>query len=364
MKNKKISRREHEFSCDLEAKRRTPMKKIYVFFILILFSLLGFTYAQEVVVLKGLSKPDRISVGNNRIYISEGVSIFIYSLENHRLIKKFGKKGEGPREFNVSPYGTPLVTYPYNNKLYVSSLARLSVFNRDGEFIKESKVTPSIVYIPFGNSYAGTGNAVDEENQQVLSVNLYNEKFEKTKELYKSDMTIGASRTMNFPINTFTFIPYKNRIYLAAGKEGFVIDVFDSKGTKLYRIKKDHKPIKLSDEYKKRTENWFKTDPNYKQYWEYMKRRLSYKTHYPAIRSMSVTGDHVYVLTYKTQNDNRECIVMDLQGKEKKRLFLACPENVGLDYHPKYTFHNRHFYTLVENEKEEVWELHKTEIIK
>jgi hypothetical protein len=340
------------------------MKKIYGFFIL--FLLLGFTYAREVTVLKELSRPDTISMGNERIYITEGTSVFIYSLENHRLIKKFGKKGEGPQEFNVTPMGPPLVAYPYNHKLYVSSMAKLSVFTRDGEYLKESKVTPYIVYVPFGNSYAGTGNAANEKNQQVLSVNLYNEKFEKTKELYKSDMVVGSlsSATIDAPMSSFKFTSYKNRIYLVAGKVGFAIDVFDAKGTKLYRIKKDYEPLKLPEEYKKKTENWFKTDPNYKEYWDYFKRRISYKTYYPAIRDMSVTGDHIYVLTYKTQNDNSECIVMDLQGNEKKRVFLTCPENLGMDFNPKYTFHNRHFYTLVENQKEEVWELHKTEILK
>ena len=112
-------------------------------------------------------------------------------------------------------------------------------------------------------------------------------------------------------------VPYKDRIYIAAGKEGFVIDVFDSKGTKLYRIKKDYKKtLKVSEDYQKKTMEWFKAKPAFNQLWDYFKDRISFKSHYPVIRDMDVTDDRIYVLTYKKQNGNSECIIMDLQGKE------------------------------------------------
>jgi hypothetical protein len=336
------------------------MKKIFVFILLLCLS--TFTQAKKVAILQEVSRPDAIAAGNNRLYISEGASVYIYTLKDYHLEKKFGKKGEGPREFNVSPVSAPLVVYPYNNKIYISSVAKLSVFTKDGEYIKETKVLPNILCIPIGNGYVGTGTTVDEKNQQVSSVNFYNEKFEKVRELYATDLQIGPSFTISFPFHSSNFISYKDRIYLAAGKEGFVIDVYDANGIKLYRIKKDYQPLKLTAAYKKNTENWFKTHPVYKQVWDALKSRVSYKDYFPAFRDILVSGDRIYVLTYKMQNHDTECIVMDLQGNEQKRVFLPCPRNLGLDLHPKYTTHHRDFYTLVENEEKEAWELHKKEI--
>lgn len=338
------------------------MKKIFVF--ILLFCLVTFTRAKKVAILQEVSRPDAIAAGNNRLYISEGASVYIYTLKDYHLGKKFGKKGEGPREFNVSPVSAPLVVYPYNDKTYISSVAKLSVFTKDGEYIKESKVMSNMLCIPIGNAYVGTGTTVDEKNRQVSSVNFYNEKFEKVRELYATDLQIGPSFTISFPFTSSNFISYKDRIYLAAGKEGFAIDVFDANGTKLYRIKKDYRPLKLTAAYKDSTENWFKTHHVYKQVWDALKSRVSYKEYFPAFRDILVSGDRIYVLTYKTKNHDTECIVMDLQGNEQKRVFLACPRNLGLDLHPKYTTYNRDFYTLLENEEKEVWELHKTEIIK
>lgn len=337
------------------------MKEIFVF--ILLFCVVTFTQAKKVAILQEVSRPDSIAAGNNRLYISERASVYIYTLEDYRLVKKFGKKGEGPREFNVSPVSAPLVVYPYNDMIYISSVAKLSVFTKDGEYIKETKVKPAVLSIPIGNHYVGTGTAVNEKNQQVTSVNVYNEAFEKVRELYMTDVQIGPSFTISFPFNSSNFISYKDRIYLAAGKEGFAIDVFDANGKKLYRIKKDYQPLKLTAAYKESIENWFKTHPDYKVVWDVLKRRVSYKDYYPAIRDILVSGDRIYVLTYKRQNRDTECIVLDLQGNILRRVYLPCPENLGLDFHPKYTTHNLDFYTLVESEEKEAWELHKTEII-
>jgi hypothetical protein len=339
-------------------------KGISVFMVLFLFLPASFIRAGKIATLEGLMRPDAIDIGNNRIYITEGTTIYIYSLEDFRLLKKFGKAGEGPREFRINPIGPPLVAAPYNDKIYISSDAKVSVFTRDGEFITESKVTPMAAFVPFLDKFLATGFTTDDKNQSLLSINLYNDKFEKIKELYISDMKVGTSFMMDFPMNSFNFPSYKDRIYIVVGKEGFVIDVFDKTGTKLYRIKKDYKPLKVPEEYKTKTMDWFQTNPGYKQFWDFFKNRITFKTHFPAIWDTDVTDDRIYVLTYKKQNGNSECIVLDLKGNEIKRVFVPCPEMWGMDFYPKYNFYNRALYTLVENEDEEVWELHRNDAVR
>lgn len=319
--------------------------------------------AKKVASLQEIMKPDMFAVGDERIVISEKTTIYIYSLKDFRLIKKFGKEGEGPREFKNSPFGPPMITLPYKGKIYVSSNSKVSVFTNQGEFIREARIMPFQVYRPFGDKFLFTATGTDENKQNVLSVNLANDKFEKQKELYLSDLSIGPAMKFIYPGTSFSFAPYKDKIYIVAGKEGFVIDVFDGNGTKLYRVKKEYEQLTVPDEYKKKTKQWFQTNPDSKQFWEFFKDRISFRTHYPAILDMFVTDDRIYVLTYKQKDGKTELIIMDLKGKEEKRVFVPMEHLYGNDYYSKHDIYKGNWYTLIENVDEETWELHKMKLI-
>lgn len=327
----------------------------------ILFSLAVFVQAKKLASLVELLNPDAMVIGNNRLYITEGTSIYIYSLGDFRLVKKFGKEGEGPQEFKIVPFSR-LLAFPYNDKIYISSYARLSIFSRDGDFITEFKTIPFTNNRPFRDIFVGTASGRGEAGQNVVTIYLFNEKFVKLKELYVTDFQVGESFSLDLPINSFEFLPYRDRLYVTAGKEGLVIDVFDEKGSKLSRIKKDYNPLKVTEEFKNKTLEWFKTDLRYKNFWDFMKKRISFKTYFPAINYMFIEDQRIYILTHKKEGGNTECLVMDLKGNELKRVFLPCPDNYGMDYLPRYGFCNGNFYCLVENEDGESWELHMTEI--
>lgn len=123
----------------------------------------------------------------------------------------------------------------------------------------------------------------------------------------------------------------------------------------MYRITKDYKQLKVPEEYKKRTMKWYKN--NFKQFWSFFKDRISFKNDYPAVQRMVVTDDRIYILTYKKQQENTECIIFDLKGKEQKRVYLPLPQVYGTEI-PIFGILNNCFYYLVENEEEETWELH------
>ena len=120
------------------------MKKVWVFivFLFLIFSIHG----KKIAKLEELIKPDIMFMGNGRMYITEGASIFIYSLKDYKLIKKFGKEGEGPKEFKISPFGAPMLVYPFEDKIFINSNAKISYFTQDGEFIKEVRIPPLLTF--------------------------------------------------------------------------------------------------------------------------------------------------------------------------------------------------------------------------
>lgn len=332
---------------------------LYLFLLIIVAAYLP---ADKVVVLEGVFQPDMMAFSDKYFYVSEKTTIHIYCLKNFKPIKKFGREGEGPKEFKINPLGAPLIIVPIEDKLLINSMAKVSIYTAGGEYIKEFKVPPDQVYIPFEDGYIYSGAAVGKDGKTVMAINLANSKFEKIKDLYLSDWEMGAAMKFEFPVSSFAFVPQKEKIYVAAGKEGFVIDIFDKTGNKLSRIKKDYQPLKLPSDYKAKTVKWFLNHPHWKTLYNIFKSRLSFKTHYPPIFQMNGGENRLYVLTYKMKGNDRECIILDLTGKEIKRVFLPIPEVYGFDLLPKYTFHNRVFYILKENEDEEVIELHKLEL--
>ncbi len=317
-------------------------------------------WAEKAATLEEVLRPMGVTAGSGRLYITEGATIYIYSLKDYHLIKKFGKEGEGPKEFKTVAMGPPLLAVPGKDKLYVSSQAKVSEFTLDGEFIKETRVTPFQAYLSFGDQFLYTGFGQNKKKEAVIAINLAGSDFKKIKELYVTGQKIGMNVEFNFPSISFDFIPYKDRIYLVAGEEGFVIDVFDKTGKKLYRIEKEHKPMKIGDDYRKKTEDALAKDVGLKAFGPFLKDRVHIRDYFPPIRTIRVTDERIYVLTYKRKAGKSQCLVLDLKGNQKKEVYLDCPENLGADYYNKFDVDRRTFYALIEDVDEESWELHKT----
>jgi hypothetical protein len=340
--------------------------KVKVLFFLTCWCLLTFLQlqAKKVAVFDEFGQPVSINVGNGCIYVQEKTNIFVYKLENYQFVAKFGKEGEGPGELKINPFGAPMTVDTYNDKVYITSLGKLSIFSKTGEHIKEYKVNANDNFYPFGKKYVCLSTAPKDKNSQelVLALFLADENFKKDKIIYKSDFEVGPNLRWEFPITPFYPDVDGDKLFVIAGIQGFAIDAFDQNGEKLYTIKRDYKRIKIPSSYKDETLKWFKKAPNFKEFYEFFKTRISFKTYYPPIYGMYADNGTIFVLTNKLDKDQRECIVMDLKGNEKKRVYLPVPENYGMDFSFHFTIKDNDFYKLEENIDEETWELIRIEI--
>ena len=87
------------------------MKKLVILSLFVLFLLFSNISTKMMFNVEELSRPSMFLVEFERIYILEDATVYIYSLKNKNLIKKFGKAGEGPGEFKYNMgNGRPL--YP------------------------------------------------------------------------------------------------------------------------------------------------------------------------------------------------------------------------------------------------------------
>ncbi len=317
-------------------------------------------WCEKAATLKEVMRPTGMSMGEGRLFITEGHFIYIYALKGYKLIKKIGKKGEGPGEFKSGHMSGPMLAIPHKGKLYVSSHGKVSEFSLDGEFLKENKVTPYNTFKPFGDQYVYSCFTGNENNKMVMAVNLADGKFQKVKELLVSGREVGMNARFEFPTAPPDFAAYKDRVYVVDDSGGFAVNVYDKTGKHLFRIKREHKPLKVSEETKKMHMEALQKDPNLKGMWEFMRTRIVFKEYYPPIRNMRVRDNRIHLLTFKKRLGKSQCLILDLKGKRLGEVYVTCQDNLGIDVYPKFACYKAYVYALMENEEDETWELHRT----
>jgi hypothetical protein len=115
-------------------------------------------------------------------------------------------------------------------------------------------------------------------------------------------------------------------------------------------------------EPRERYSQYFKTHPDWKDFYQRrLKGLLKFPEYFPVIRAFHVADDRIYILTYKEDKGKSEWLIMDMQGKLVKKIFLPVSFMNVLDIYP-YTVEGGKLYQLIENEDEE-WKLHITTIM-
>ncbi len=340
------------------------MKKVVFFILLIAVTVCGYSNNNVVATMEEFGKPESVTFGNGYMYVLEGTTIYIYKESDFTFVKKFGKNGEGPGELKKMMFGAPLVVMPHNDKVYISSSSKVSVFSKTGDFIEEHKIAPFDSYFPFGDKYVCMSTAEKDGNPQlrVLALFLADSKFKKGKLLYKTDFQTGMNVQFNFPIAPFYPTPEGDKLYITVGREGFAINEYNTNGDIVNKIRKKVKKLPVPADYKNKTTEWFKTDPNYKNMYSFFKNRISFREAFPPIFFMWPDGNRLNIFTNNMKGEDRECIITDTKGKEIKKVYLPIPHTYGLGFTSPYIIHKGHFYKFVENVDDETWELIKIKL--
>ncbi|MCK5220612.1 MAG: hypothetical protein KAR14_03455, partial [Candidatus Aminicenantes bacterium] len=104
--------------------------------------------------------------------------------------------------------------------------------------------------------------------------------------------------------------------------------------------------------------------------WENFKKIVKFTNgdFLPVIQDMVIDNGLIYAKTNTLKDNKAEFIVLDLNGKIIKRIFLPAP--IEMDVVSKifsrpvrfYKIYNGKYYYLKENIDEEMWELYKVDI--
>jgi len=308
--------------------------------------------------LPQLMTPSTIEIYENHICIGDKATVYIYSLKDLTLQKTFGKAGEGPQEFKLLPYGEEgLQIHQENGLLYITSIGKLSIFTKDGDFKMEKKTMPNLygdLYKPVQSGFIGLGSSIEKKGHYI-TVNLYDSHLKKIKELCKWPYPAQQGKGTRVFSQSYIIHSYEGKTFLGGTSE-LTIDVFSGKGDKIFTIHKDYKKIKISESKKKQVLKWLETGPEYKHIYNFMKPIL-FSDHFPAIRDFRVTDKKIYVLTFNNMGEKKEFLILDLNGNLLKKTFLLLKDKNAFSLYP-YTIYKGILYQLVEDEENEMWGLH------
>lgn len=309
-----------------------------------------------------LTKPGYLTVDGDNIYIVNGATVRIYSMKDYKLKGTFGSKGEGPREFAIFGNGVgQILIFPQKDNLHVNSMGKISTWSKDGSFISETKSNPMISMIqPFGKGYAALGAVIDEKSKQFsMATNLYDLKLNKIKELSRLEMM--RNQRFKFPFTTPIIFVTGDKLVVPGVKNAFSLYVFDTQGKKTAHITREYKLPDMTEKYKESILEYFRTSPFTKANYDRIKKNISFSDTFPAIRFFQVSDGLVLIRTYKKSGDKDEFFVYNTGGTFVKQGFLKVYSASVLQTNPS-VFKNKTYYQLVENEDEEIWELHANKI--
>jgi len=360
-------------------------KKLIVFILMLLWILgnlafpAGSDNPENSPILAGLKKPDMMAIDGKELYVIEGASIFVYSLDDLRFLRKFGKEGNGKGELPIPFEGANTIRL-FPAYLLAESERKLIFFSRDGSVIKErSKPWEAIQITPVGKNFVSEKYFHDTDtNIQYMKIMLYNEDLEEIKEIYR-EKWFQQYRTRdkkNFQIELFSdylnFEVYDGKIFVEKSPGGFLIDVYDSEGNKLYSIQKECKKDRVSEADRTaafarlRNDNKAKLMIRIMGNWEEVLKRMKvvYPTFKPPIWDIEIDNGKLYVQTFKRKENSDEFIIMDLEGNILRTVYLPVFLRPGVEeniYGVRYqTFAGDKFYYLKENKG--AWELHNAQI--
>jgi hypothetical protein len=297
----------------------------------------------------------------DQFYVVDGTSVLIYSLKDFKLIKKFGKTGEGPQEFANNQQFRVWLDVNGDN-LLVNSFGKLSWFTKKGVYIKEAKLpNPFVLWIQkFGKRYLAMGFPQGGK-VRYRTLNLYDDKFNVVKELVKMEENFQPGKGFNVLNTTPIHFVDGDKLYVAWTKD-FLIQVFDLEGKELYTITHKLEKRKVTGQEKKDFTKFLETYPATKDYIEYLKPIL-FPEYWPMIGGLNVENNKVYVTTSKKLDEEGkfQLLIFDLKGKLLKDTIIPLIMDTPVIPYPNTFKHNK-VYQLVENEEEENWEIHITEI--
>jgi len=299
---------------------------------------------------KGLADIDSFVVDSNgNIYClyreSQENCIFKFDRDGH-FIGSFGRRGRGPGEVNM----TLVLTINHRDEILFQNFyeSKIVVLSSEGDLIKEIAVPSGLTFLKQMENdcfFMIRSNFIDPTHVWRIW-GLYTPELEKIKDLETQKLE-GNSYLYQFQF--YKDYAASDTIYIGKRTPSYEICVYNAEGELQKRIKKDYKPVKISDEYKEAQE----------KKWEDMQKRgvppppvkRTYPKNWSAFQDLFASDDGwIFVMTYEKSEQPRH-YVYDVFNPEGNFIGRTSLDNYkGIDSALPIKARNNRLYSLRQKE--------------
>lgn len=333
-----------------------------------------FIKGKRLTVLKEIVDATDLEIDGEELFVLDEVVVYVYSLKDYRFLRKFGRKGNGPGEM-VYHRVTPVQMELFNNNVYLYRMYKLAHFSKDGTLVGEKKfrflfsqIIPLekgfiIVKVRLANQYVA-----GKEKFGTITLLLFDTEFKRPKEIFQKKFPAEDVEKNGYQI----FRPNRNLIVRNSKKHLFIFDsqkgphisTFDAGGIPMEPIFLNLPRITVSEKFKNDVIEWMKLDPYLKVIIDDWNLKIRFTQYFPVLRNFTIKNDRIYCQTYIKENRMSKFFIFNLKGECLKKIFLPSSEREMIRFGTNkiYDFHNNKYYYLVDNEKDETWELYMAEI--
>lgn len=231
----------------------------------------------------------------------------IYKFDrNGNFLTSFGRKGQGPGELQ-NP-SSLIITSKDEVAITDTTNHKLSRFSKDGNLIEEISISSDIqVATPLANGkYIALVRKIGVNVKYFeFPLILYSSEFEEIKELDRmkyGNPIIGKSLKGTY--HTLTWSISKGKIYTGVQDRGYEIYVYDLNGNLIRKIKREYKPVAVSDDYKNEYMKSF-DDPIF----ESIRKKIYFPDSMPPFHSFFTDDEgKLFVMTYEEGENPGEYI--------------------------------------------------------
>lgn len=336
---------------------------LFTFFLFLTVFLPAMEHSNKTIVLPDLVRPRYVNIDHQRFYIVESrKQVTGYSLDDFEEIFAINtRKGEGPGEY----VNVPMVV-PHGNHIILKTTNKIVYYSREGKYLHEKKLKRRGIIDPLGDKYLTMHYDFSKKDRTLYTmIEIQDANQQRLKKIYRykapkmNYIVSGGKRRGKFDLlrEYLSWVVYNNRIYIADPSRGFVITVYNDRGTKTTEILKDYPKIKITAKNREQLiKKQMYVNGYTKETWKRMLQAndLHCPEFFPALDKIAVSNDRIYVKTHRSKDDKREFIIMDLKGTEIKRVFLTEAD--------MWVIRDGKYYFLSFSDDDEEWSLNRSEI--
>jgi len=273
---------------------------------------------------------------------------FIFKF-NHKgnFVTSFGRKGQGPGEL-MRPI---FLRVDYKDDIVITDIVgKIVSFGKDGSYkkqVKTEQILAQALPLDNGNYLAKKRIFNPDGNYVEWPLLLCGPELEVIKELGRYKQPNYRDK-WGFPEDNFVSCVSEGKIFMGNSESGYEIRVYDLAGNLKRKIRKEFRPVEVTEELKKKTMEELEGSNV-----AFMTDGIFFHKHCPAFQYF-FTDDkgHVFVMTYEESENPREYVydVFNGPGIFISRIYLDNMVRRGSIGRKFATAKNRRLYCLKEKE--------------